>query len=252
MNRDLENGRRLARSRLGEPVAFSSPHPRQTGGGFACSGTASTHIKSALMAAFVGGTALALGGCGLNSLTSGLGSSVFGGSSAAAAGDASKVSEEQLLSAAKSSDGSTGAVEVATGCPKVIAAPRDNNLTIYEPGRVGDGLAIVHRGEITKTARECVIEGNKVIVKYGFSGRVLLGPRGKSGPIVLPIAVAVADSKRAKVATDTLKVDTSAAIENPIGYFSAVRIISFDIPEGARAGEYEVNLSFERSTPNSG
>jgi len=42
------------------------------------------------------------------------------------------------------------------------------------------------------------------------------------------------------------------AIENPIGYFSAVRIISFDLPEGARAGEYEVNVSFERNTPNAG
>ena len=199
--------------------------------------------------------ALGLGGCGLNSLTSGLGSSMFGGTQTASA-DASKVNEEQLLSAAKSADGSapavTGGIEVSTGCPKVVASTRDNNLTIYEPGRVGDGLAIVHRGEITKTARECIIEGNKVIVKYGFSGRVLLGPRGKSGPITLPVSVFVADAKREKVATDSLKVDTTVAIENPIGYFSAVRIITFDVPEGARPGEYEVDLAFERNTPNSG
>ena len=180
---------------------------------------------------------------------------MFGGTQTASA-DASKVNEEQLLSAAKSADGSapavTGGIEVSTGCPKVVAGTRDNNLTIYEPGRVGDGLAIVHRGEITKTARECIIEGNKVIVKYGFSGRVLLGPRGKSGPITLPVSVFVADAKREKVATDSLKVDTTVAIENPIGYFSAVRIITFDVPEGARPGEYEVDLAFERNTPNSG
>ena len=196
--------------------------------------------------------AICVGGCGLSSLTSGLGSSMFGGGQSADGTSATKVSEEQLLSAAKAGDGSTGSLETATGCPKVITGTRDNNLTIYEPGRVGDGLAIVHRGEITKTARECVIEGNKVIVKYGFSGRVLLGPRGKSGPIVFPVSVFVADAKREKVATDTLKVDTNVAIENPIGYFSAVRIISFDIPEGARAGEFEVNVSFDRTTPNSG
>jgi hypothetical protein len=208
--------------------------------------------RSARVAALTLVCAVGLGGCGLTSLTSGLGSSMFGGSSSASTSDTSKISEEQLLAAAKSSDGTTGAVEVATGCPKVVASTRDNNLTIYEPGRVGDGLAIVHRGEITKTARECVIEGNKVIVKYGFSGRVLLGPRGKSGPIALPVNVYVADAKREKVATDTLKVETTVAVENPIGYFSAVRIISFDVPEGARAGEYEVNVTFERNTPNSG
>lgn len=177
---------------------------------------------------------------------------MFGGGQAAPGTEATKVSEEQLLSAAKTGDGATGAVETAAGCPRVVANSRDNNLTIYEPGRVGDGLAIVHRGEITKTARECVIQGNKVIVKYGFSGRVLLGPRGKSGPISFPVSVAVADAKREKVANDSVKVDTTVAIENPIGYFSAVRIISFDIPEGARAGEFEVDLAFDRRTPNSG
>lgn len=200
--------------------------------------------------------ALGLGGCGLTSLTSGLGSSVFGGDSSAQASDATKVSEEQLLSAAKSGDGAaagtTGGIEVSTGCPKVITGTRDGNLTIYEPGRVGDGLAIVHRGEITKTARECIIEGNRVIVKYGFSGRVLLGPRGKSGPIAFPVSVFVADSKREKVASDKLSVDTTVAVENPIGYFSAVRIITFDVPEGSRPGEYQVNVSFDRTTPNSG
>ncbi|MEQ1577811.1 MAG: hypothetical protein ABL894_09165 [Hyphomicrobium sp.] len=195
---------------------------------------------------------LGLGGCGLNSLTSGLGSSMFGGGQASTSVDATKVSEEQLLSAAKAGDGTTGGIEVATGCPKVIAGSRDSNLTIYEPGRVGDGLAIVHRGEITKTARECIIEGNKVTVKYGFSGRVLLGPRGKAGSITFPVNVFVADSKREKVSTDTLKVDTAVAIENPIGYFSAVRIITFNVPEGSRPGEYEVNVGFDRNTPNAG
>ena len=46
-------------------------------------------------------TATALGGCGLSSLTSGLGSGIFGGSSKTATGDTPEVSEEQLLSAAK-------------------------------------------------------------------------------------------------------------------------------------------------------
>ena len=40
---------------------------------------------------------------------------------------------------------------------------------------------IVHRGEITKIARECQIYGDRVMVKYGFAGRVLLGPKGSAG-----------------------------------------------------------------------
>lgn len=199
---------------------------------------------------------LPLAGCGMSSLTSGLGTSIFGGGSEAGA-EPTAVSEEQLLAAAKSGDGSatpaaytTG--DVSPGCPRFVVWPRDNHLTIYEPGRVGDGLAIVHRGEITKTARECIVNGNHVTVKYGFSGRVLLGPRGKSGPLSLPINVFVTDAKREKITTEKLRVDAALAVENPIGYFSAVREVTFDVPEGSRAGDFEVFVGFDRDTPNSG
>lgn len=205
-------------------------------------------------AAVVGMAGIALSGCGLSSLTSGLGSSVFGSGPSADA-SSGKVNEEQLLSAAKSGEpgaAATGAIEQAPGCPKVAVWPRDNNLTIYEPGRVGDGLAIMHRGEITKTARECQIEAGRVTIKYGFSGRILLGPRGKSGPVELPVTIYVTDAKREKIASDTMKVDTTVAVENPIGYFSAVRTVTIPVPEGARPGEFEVFVGFDRNTPNAG
>lgn len=199
-------------------------------------------------------TASALGGCGMSSLTSGLGGGMFGGSSQTAASDS--VSEEQLLAAAKTSDGnSTGSTsigEVAAGCPRFIVATRDNRVTFYEEGRTGDALAIMHRGEITKTARECQIEPGRVTVKYGFSGRVLLGPKGKPGNIALPLNIHVNDSKRAKVAGDTVLVDVAVGIDKPIGYFSAVRTVTFDIPEGSRAGEFEIVVGFDGKAAGAG
>ena len=125
-----------------------------------------------------------LGGCGMSSLTSGIGGGLFGGGGQnSTKADVGSVSEDQLLQAAKSETGSTAAVggEVAYGCPRFQVWSRDGYLTIYEQGRVGDGLAVMHRGEITKTARECQIEPGRVTVKYGFSGRVLLGPKGRAG-----------------------------------------------------------------------
>lgn len=204
------------------------------------------------------GAALALiglvAGCGVSTLTSGIGGGVFGGPGASPAATKG-VSEEQLLVAAKSdggdsSGGSSG--EVAHGCPRFVVWPRDNNLTIYEQGRAGDGLAVMHRGEITKTARECQIEQNKVIVKYGFSGRVLLGPKGKAGNITMPLNVFVTDAKREKVTSDKMKVDVAVAIDKPIGYFSMVRTVTFTIPEGTRPGEFEVFVGFDRNVPGAG
>lgn len=210
------------------------------------------HLRRTLSVLVAGTCALSLAGCGMSSITSGLGGGMFGGSSSSTIADNSgAVSEEQLLSAAKADGSNPGATitgGINPGCPRLTAKPSDNNITFYEPGRAGDALAVMHRGEITKTARECHIENGRVSVKYGFSGRVLLGPRGQSGSVSLPLSIAVTDAKREKIAGDAMKIDVAVALDKPIGYFSAVREISFPLIEGSRPGEYEIFVSFDRAT----
>jgi hypothetical protein len=89
-------------------------------------------------------------------------------------------------------------------------------------------------------------------VKYGFSGRILLGPKGRPGPITLPVSVFVTDEKRARVVNDKLTVDVNVSLENPIGYFSTVRTVTFDMTEGSRPGDYQVFVAFERTVPGAG
>jgi hypothetical protein len=189
----------------------------------------------------------------MSSITSGIGGGWFG-SKKSATNEVGSVSQDQLLAAAKSDGGNLAGIggEVAHGCPRVQIWSRDGSVTIYETGKVGDSLAVMHRGEITKTARECNIEPGRVSVKYGFSGRVLLGPKGKSGRVVLPATVFVADAKREKIATDKVRIEVDVALDNPIGYFSVVRSVNFAIPEGSRPGEYDVFIGFDRSIPGAG
>lgn len=214
--------------------------------------SASKVARAGACACACGLLTLTTAGCGISSLTSGLGSSVFGSSSSQSA-PAPGVSEEQLLSAAKQDGGSPAAVgEIAHGCPRLTISPHGGHLTIYEAGRAGDGLAIMQRGEITKTARECQIEPGRVTVRYGFSGRVLLGPRGHAGSVRMPVNVVVTDAKRARVTGDTVSVDATVAVDNPIAYFSTVRTITFDIPEGSRAGEFEVFVGFDQNAQGAG
>jgi hypothetical protein len=211
-------------------------------------------VARSIIAASAGGLALSLlTGCGVSTLTSGLNGAMFGSTSSTKA-EVKAVTEEQLLSAAKSDygDAAGGGGEIAHGCPRFVVWPRDNHVTIYEQGRVGDGLAVMHRGEITKTARECQVAPGRVTVKYGFSGRVLLGPRGKSGDVSLPVNLFVTDAKRERIASDKMKVNVSVAVDKPIGYFSMVRTVTFNIPEGSRPGEFEVFVGFDRNVPGAG
>lgn len=194
-----------------------------------------------------------LAGCGMSSLTSGIGGGWFGGNKSAPS-NSTGVSEDQLLAAAKTDTGSIGpgSTEMAFGCPRFNVWTRDGYVTIYEQGRVGDGLAVMHRGEISKTARECHIEGNRITVKYGFSGRVLLGPKGRTGAVNLPLNVFVTDAKREKVVNDAVQVRVDVAVDKPIGYFSIVRSVSFTVPEGSRPQEYELYVGFDRNVPGAG
>ncbi len=191
--------------------------------------------------------AVSLTGCGMSSLTSGLSGGMFG---KAAPTPVKSVTEEQLLSAAKAYNGpvtgSVANVDVAHGCPRFQVWARDNAVTEFADGQIGDSLAVIHRGEITRTARECRIEPGRVTVKYGFSGRLLLGPRGKAGRITLPVNIFVTDAKRERIAADKLVVAADVSLESPIGYFSQVKTITFNIPQGSRPGEFEVFVGFEQ------
>ncbi len=192
---------------------------------------------------------VALAGCGMGSLGAGMGG-MFGGGAASKASD-QPLTKEKMLTAAKA-EGSSLSGDLAGGCPRFQVWPRDHHVTIYEPGRAGDGLGVLHRGEITQTARECQIEGNRVTVKYGFSGRVLLGPRGKAGTVQLPVNIFVTDAKRERIQNDRTTVDVAISSDKPIGYFSAVRTLSFNVPEGARPGEFEIFVGFDQKAPGAG
>ena len=41
-----------------------------------------------------------------------------------------------------------------------------------------------------------------------------------------------------------MRIEVDVSVENPIGYFSQVRTVTFAIPEGTRPGEYEVLVGF--------
>jgi len=191
--------------------------------------------------------AAVVGGCGMSNLTSGLGGGLFG-SSEAPTPVAQPVSETQLLEAARTSDGVTlaSATTGARGCPQFVVWPRDKNLTVYENGQEGDGLAIIQRGEITKTARECVVSPGQVTIRYGFSGRVLLGPRGKPGTFVLPISVFVTDYKREKIQTQQHKISVVVPTTKPIGYFSKVDTVTVAVPQGVRPDDFQLFVGFDR------
>ena len=73
-------------------------------------------------------------------------------------------------------------------CPHAVIRDGTQTLRIYERGGEGDPQFIRFQGSILKVARECIYSGDEILsVKFGISGRVVIGPRGKPDTVTLPI-----------------------------------------------------------------
>jgi hypothetical protein len=186
-----------------------------------------------------------LAGCAVSRLASPFGSGDEDAS-------ASAVTEDRLMETAKADTATELPPGFAAHCPQVVAWPRDRLLTVYQPGHVGEATAVVHRGEITKMARECQLYSDRVIVKYGFAGRVLLGPKGGPGTVTSAVNLRVAGTGQNTLATDKMNITATIPAGDPAGYFSMVREIAFPIVVGTRPEDYKVFVAFDRNVPGAG
>ncbi len=212
---------------------------------------AGSGLRALRIAVVVAGT-LVLSGCGISQITSGLGGGVFGSSEETPEESdwTATITEEGMLEAARSdTSGRIDASGPASGCPRFNIWPADRHITVYEIGRVGERLAMRHRGSITKVARECEIDGPQVSIKYGFAGRVLMGPRGEDGVVGLPVNLHLTRADGSKVRTERLMVEVELRRENPVDYFSVVRTVTFEAEPGTSPSSYKLFVAFDREIP---
>ncbi len=155
------------------------------------------------------------------------------------------------LSGSRSQADPTGAPQVAladgraNSCPQVVAWPNEKLKTVYQNGHEGDANFIIYRGEITKLSRECRVYGGRVVVKYGYAGRVLLGPKGYPGSFSLPVSVRATDTYKAQVAQDRTSVRVTVPGNQTVGYFSMVREISLPVQTGTRLNDYKIFVALK-------
>lgn len=203
----------------------------------------SSFCRAVFRAGLVGFAALQLSACAISHL-----SNPFGSSKQEEKNPwRTAVSEDRLLDAARND--TAGPIDVSVPgltCPAINIYPRDRLITYYLPGRE-DQLAIRHRGEITKVARECSSQPDKVYIKYGIAGRVLLGPQGKPGTVNLPVIVYLTDRQRNIISSQNFKVTITITDGDPVGYFSLVRDVTVPVPVGSVPNDFVLYVAFDQN-----
>ena len=75
-------------------------------------------------------------------------------------------------------------------CPEVLILEGTAASQDYA-GTPPSSANLRHQYSLTDTARECTLDGDKLAIKIGVAGRVLLGPAGSPGSFNVPVRMAV-------------------------------------------------------------
>lgn len=149
------------------------------------------------------------------------------------------------IAQAPAANAQTAADGKALSCPQVVAWPNERLRTIYQSGHDGDQYFVINRAEITKLSRECRVYGGQVVVKYGFAGRVLLGPKGKPGRVSMPVTIRAAGPDKQTLANDRMNVSATIPPDKTVGYFSMVRQMSLPVQYGTRLADYKIFVALK-------
>ncbi len=76
-------------------------------------------------------------------------------------------------------------------CPPVNIRAGASTYAVAAPGKQPVGNDVKFQASITRTARECNLEGNQIIAKIGIEGRVIAGAAGAPATVEIPMRVAV-------------------------------------------------------------
>jgi hypothetical protein len=76
-------------------------------------------------------------------------------------------------------------------CPPVQIRAGASTYAVAAPGKQPVGNDLRFQATITKTARQCQINGSEIIARVGIQGRVIAGPAGAPSSIQIPLRVAV-------------------------------------------------------------
>ena len=76
-------------------------------------------------------------------------------------------------------------------CPDVKIRAGASTYAVAAPGKQPIGNDLKFQATITKTARECQINGGEITARIGIQGRIIAGPSGAPASVQVPLRVAV-------------------------------------------------------------
>jgi len=201
-------------------------------------------LKRAALAVLTVAAGAALSGCG--------GGSMFGSSSPSSGSSiGSRFSQLFGSSSQEASTSSTPSTQSTDNsndltCPSVAIRSGASTLSVGAPGKPASGNDLRYQGSVTRTARDCNLQGNQVTARIGIQGRIIAGPAGAPATVDVPMRVAVVQEGAPDKVIVTKALRTTVAMEGDNTEFSiVVEDLAYPVPTVAANDKYIFYVGFD-------
>jgi hypothetical protein len=150
-------------------------------------------------------------------------------------------------SSAKSPQAATGA-KTDVYCPYIEIRQGASTLSIGPPGD-NAAMMLKYQGTFVRAARECAVVGTDLVMKIGVQGRMIVGPAGGPGDVVVPLRIAVVHETTARsqtITTKLIRIPVSVPPGAPSTEFTHIEEgLAFPLPSPATIEDYTVYIGFD-------
>lgn len=133
-------------------------------------------------------------------------------------------------------------------CPPVNIRAGASTYAVAAPGKQAVGNDVRFQASITKTARECSLNGAEITGKIGIQGRVVVGPAGAPATIDIPMRIAVVQGGIGEkvIATKAYRTTVQMTEEGSVPFTIVAEDMVYPVPSaGANADNYVFYIGFD-------
>jgi hypothetical protein len=132
-------------------------------------------------------------------------------------------------------------------CPEVKIRAGASTYAVGLPGKQAVGGDLRFQASISRTARDCTINGGQITARIGIQGRVIAGPAGNPPTVEVPIRVAVVESgiTEKTIATKVYRTTVAMTEASSVPFSLVADDLVYPAPPGALGDSYVFYIGFD-------
>ena len=132
-------------------------------------------------------------------------------------------------------------------CPPVSIRAGASTYAVAAPGKQPIGNDLRFQATITKTARDCSLNGGEITARIGIQGRVIAGPAGAPSTVEIPLRVAVVQGgvSEKTIATKVYRTSVSMSESGSEPFSLVAEEMVYPAPSAAVGDSYIFYIGFD-------